>query len=398
MRCFIKLKEAAVNLNINRIIRTVCSKLDEIVEANSRSFNDSRNFKVRLDGIYGKYYLDRVSGSYEDSLQNLIHKILWKEGLYEEIITNKKTLSLIENIIENHPDEIFKPDIFNAIDTYEEKELENLDDLLNEIYFKSIIYTRGLLHRFPQFDASEFKLEGYNHPMHENLSKIRKYTLKHPELMKCHHFLYDLPLNKTYTPDVVVLGINPGETEEDFKLTKNIETDYIFEESQQFDFHDLYGKGREKSSWKRKCEEFTGTKNILCSEIFFWSSPHPSEKSPPNRPQFCFSDRFGYKFEDAPHFDFCTELNIELFEFYKPQYILMPGVSMHEKIAELFNLKFIEVVNVSIKQQTRSRTYKAIIKYMMGKTPFIFTQHISGAFIPMDVKTVIMNYLHQLID
>ena len=71
---------------------------------------------------------------------------------------------------------------------------------------------------------------------------------------------------------------------------------------------------------------------------------------------------------------------------------------MHEKIAELFNLKFIEVVNVSIKQQTRSRTYKAIIKYMMGKTPFIFTQHISGAFIPMDVKTVIMNYLHQLID
>ena len=385
-------------MHINKIIRTVCSKIGEIVEANSNSFNDSRNFKVILDSIYGSYHLDRVSGSYESSLQNLIHKIMWKEGVYEQIITNKKTLFFIENLIENDPDVIFKPNIYDAKDSAEEEELENLDDLLNEIYFKSIIFTRGLLERFSQFDASEFKLEGYNHPMHENLSSIRKYTLKHSELMKCHHFLYDLPLNKTYIPDVVVLGINPGETEVDFKLTKNIETDYIFEESQQFDFHELYGKGREKSSWKRRCEEFTGTKNIICSEIFFWSSPHPFEKSAPKRPQFCFSDRFGYEFKDAPHFEFCTELNKELFEFYKPKYILMPGVSMHEKIAELFNLKFVEVVNVSIQKQTRSITYKAIIKYMMGKTPFIFTQHISGAFIPRDVKTVIMNYLHQLIE
>ena len=71
---------------------------------------------------------------------------------------------------------------------------------------------------------------------------------------------------------------------------------------------------------------------------------------------------------------------------------------MFKRDALKFNLKFIEVVNVSIEKQTRSITYKAIIKYMMGKTPFIFTQHISGAFIPKDVKTVIMNYLHQLIE
>ena len=50
----------------------------------------------------------------------------------------------------------------------------------------------------------------------EKINTIREYTAGHAELRLAHHFLYDLPLNKdALSPEVVVMGINPGETQVD---------------------------------------------------------------------------------------------------------------------------------------------------------------------------------------
>lgn len=49
-----------------------------------------------------------------------------------------------------------------------------------------------------------------------NIQAIRRYTTEHAELRRAHHFLYDLPLNRDIgPPELVVMGINPGETQVD---------------------------------------------------------------------------------------------------------------------------------------------------------------------------------------
>ncbi len=384
---------------VNSIARLVAKSIEQIVNRNLDLINISKNFKVNVDDIPGEYFLDKVSGSDKNSLQNLIQNILWYEGIFNQLVKDKKELSLIREVISNKKGEIYKPDVKNAKTSVEEQTLKSLKEKLNEIYFKSFVFTRSLLNQFDHFDDTQFDIEKYIHPMDINLARIRSYTEEHEELMKCHHFLYDLPLNDTFLPDVIVLGINPGETEEPIKLPENIKLDSILEESRQSDFHELYGKGRAKSIWKRKCEEFTGTESLICSEVFFWSSPHPNEKSPKNRFPFCFSERFGYKFNDSPHFNFCTTLNKELIEFYKPKYILMTGVGYHEFVAELFNLEFVEIKTTDYTNKANKKiTYKSVIKYMLGDIPFVFTQHISGAQIPKNVKNEIITYLHRLLE
>ena len=49
---------------------------------------------------------------------------------------------------------------------------------------------------------------------------IRMYTAKHDKLLKAHHFVYDYPpfaeTKRLDKPEWVVMGINPGESKEDW--------------------------------------------------------------------------------------------------------------------------------------------------------------------------------------
>ena len=44
-----------------------------------------------------------------------------------------------------------------------------------------------------------------------NLQKIRAYRDLHPELLKSHHFTYDLVLKGDSSENYMVMGYNPGE-------------------------------------------------------------------------------------------------------------------------------------------------------------------------------------------
>ena len=149
----------------------------------------------------------------------------------------------------------------------------------------------------------------------DSLEKIREYTRKNEELTRCHHFLFNLPLEKsTHKADVVVIGLNPGESDSDWNLGKDFPT----EESSEFDFHEEFGKGRSSVRWSQYCRKYLGSSNIVQTEFFFWSSRNLNKE---------FSDRFGYKFQESPHFLFCRDRNKELLDFHKPRLVVSTGTS-----------------------------------------------------------------------
>ena len=100
----------------------------------------------------------------------------------------------------------------------------------------------------------------------ETLTKIRNYTRENLELKKCHHFLFNLPLDKTsIKADVLVIGLNPGEGpfDWDYVNTPNTPT----EETHEFDFHEELGKGRASIRWSQLCKEYLPDSKIFQSEF-----------------------------------------------------------------------------------------------------------------------------------
>ena len=125
----------------------------------------------------------------------------------------------------------------------------------------------------------------------KNLEKIRKFSKENPELLKSHHFLFNCPLDKEFDKaEALVIGINPGESYDDWNFQDNLPT----EESNEFDFHEEMGHERTEMRWSRLCKEYLGTNKIVLSEFFFWSSRQIGED--PNKGE-SFSERFGYKFK-----------------------------------------------------------------------------------------------------
>lgn len=102
------------------------------------------------------------------------------------------------------------------------------------------------------------------------IQKIRDYTMNHKELCTAHRFLFDLPLDKEDgKPEVVMMGINPGETEWDRQAYPG-PTD----ETWSHDFHEKSAFGRSQGSnhWRRNAAFFANGKRVVFTELFFWSS------------------------------------------------------------------------------------------------------------------------------
>ena len=100
----------------------------------------------------------------------------------------------------------------------------------------------------------------------KTLEEIREYTQKNPELKKSHHFLFNCPLDsESDLADVIVIGLNPGETRPDWNYGTNLPT----EESSEFDFHDELGRGRSSVRWSQLCKEYLPNNDIFLSEFFF---------------------------------------------------------------------------------------------------------------------------------
>lgn len=88
------------------MIKIINGILDEIIDDNLDQFRDSGSFEVETD--YGGFSLDTVDGSYDMSLDLLIHRILYEEGMYKRILTDKQYGELEESMI-YEPDCLYRP-------------------------------------------------------------------------------------------------------------------------------------------------------------------------------------------------------------------------------------------------------------------------------------------------
>ena len=217
----------------------------------------------------------------------------------------------------------------------------------------------------------------------KTLTKIRNYTKENLELQKCHHYLFNLPLDKTsIKADVLVIGLNPGEGpfDWDYVNTPNTPT----EETHEFDFHEELGKGRSSIGWSKDCKKYLPDSKIFQSEFFFWSSANTNDE---------FINRFGYSFKDCPHFDFCKECNLELIRFHKPKLIVATGTSWVDFFSNKYDLRHIR----TLRCESDKRQRKIIHHYEWEDIPFIFTPHWSSGFISNTEKSEIISYLSNFI-
>ena len=84
----------------------ITSVLDKIIDRDLDDFSNGV-FKVRTKYSNSKFYLNRVEGSYDESLYLLIHYIMFKDGIYKDLLTDEQYKDC-KDCVEEMPDIIWK--------------------------------------------------------------------------------------------------------------------------------------------------------------------------------------------------------------------------------------------------------------------------------------------------
>lgn len=211
--------------------------------------------------------------------------------------------------------------------------------------------------------------------LYSNIEAIRKYTVEHAELREAHHFLYDLPLSgDTEQPELVVMGINPGETQTDKPSCPG-----PTEETSKYDFHEHSPSGRSKGSkrWRELTAKFTSGRSVVFTELFFWSSKNHAE----------LLERFGSLW-DSRHLKFCISMNKDLIEVYRPKAVIFVGLSNSERAAKAFGLQYVDTHRVN--------GTRVVEHFRDAHRPWFFTKHWTGSRgFTMAQRNAITVYLEQ---
>jgi hypothetical protein len=195
------------------------------------------------------------------------------------------------------------------------------------------------------------------------IERIRKYTADRPELRCAHHFQFDLRWRPEMPCVALVVGVNPGESDGDWKLSST-----PTEETSLFDFHTVYGGGRSSIKWNRSAVKIVPTDQIVQSQIFFWSSKDENH----------FRERFG-SFERSLHLPFCRELNRELIRRLEPKIVICPGISKSTLVSTLYELK---PKHLGASRAAGGRLFEV---WTDGIRPWIFTVHWTAARPPLSL-------------
>lgn len=136
-------------VNIDVIVNDVCNILEEIISNHSEEiFEKQGNFKVQPGYGYDKFFIDKIDGSYDMSLQGLIHYILYEENLYEKFL-NEKQIKDLNSTINKFPESIYTPN--ESDDNYEQVQYKYLD----VIYDRTIRFVGNKL-----LEEGPFEIEG----------------------------------------------------------------------------------------------------------------------------------------------------------------------------------------------------------------------------------------------
>jgi len=143
------------------VIDKVNTELSRIISKSAVELNSSKQTKVRPGYGPDKFYLDKIDGAYDSSLQSLIHYILWEKKLYHTFLTERQ-LADVKRVVREEPDYIYRPDL-NDESTSEEEfaQDEALDNALDILYQRVITRVGKKLSEFDFFDNSQFKDNGF---------------------------------------------------------------------------------------------------------------------------------------------------------------------------------------------------------------------------------------------
>lgn len=191
------------------------------------------------------------------------------------------------------------------------------------------------------------------------IQRIRSYTRENEELLRAHHFLFDLPVNKSsLSARFVVIGINPGEQRGDWEAYPQ-----PTEETREKDFRDETGfRPRGASRWIANIEFFCGTRDVVMSEFFLWSSKDVSGS---------FVERFECSLSKSKHLHFCADRNNALVDHYSPHAVIAPGLGYSSLFAGVYGLTYVNTL--------RDGSSRLVEHFERGGTPWLFTKHWSGA-------------------
>lgn len=193
-------------------------------------------------------------------------------------------------------------------------------------------------------------------PLSAEIEAIGDYTRRHSELMRAHHFLFDLRAPAGSRPNLVVMGVNPGEADEDWRLCPG-----PTEETSRFDFHVVHGGGRDHIRWVREAKTFLAGEAYVQTELFFWSSKKTDD---------AFTERFG-PLKTSPHLPFCMRMNRRLLEVYRPRAVVVVGLECIGPITAAFNLSQLRVEKLD--------RHRMVEHWTDGVRPWLFTKHWTGS-------------------
>ncbi len=137
---------------VEKISEALKNNINNIIHANHDFFQDldGHSFKVRPGYGPDKFYLDWTDyhGTYEYTIQNLIHHILWEDGHYHTILNADERTS-VKELIDQDPDNIY------------ESNDKQIQTKLNKIYKSVICYTGDVLHQKYEESFSKDDLDNY---------------------------------------------------------------------------------------------------------------------------------------------------------------------------------------------------------------------------------------------
>ena len=187
-----------------------------------------------------------------------------------------------------------------------------------------------------------------------NIERIAAYTAAHESLSVAHHFLYDLRRPANGKPEYVVMGVNPGETARDWRLSPT-----PTEETSRFDFHGDTALKGSAARWSSLTDRFLGGADYVLAELFLWSSRDMTQ----------FRQRFG-PIEASPHLAFCRDMNRDIISAYAPKAVIAPGIGTAALVSGLYGLTY--------EKPIKAGNVRVAERYTDGVRSWLFTIHWTG--------------------
>lgn len=119
-------------METNKAVEKVNLILNQIIDEHLAKFKKSKEFKVAPKYGYKKFYLDKIDGSYDNSLYSLIHYIMYQEGIYSNFL-NADQLKTLEVVLKEYPMAIYGPN---------DEEDENYEEIQYD--FLDVVYSEGI--------------------------------------------------------------------------------------------------------------------------------------------------------------------------------------------------------------------------------------------------------------